>query len=168
MGNPSAAPRASGKRNGRALSGLLIALGVSSIIVSAQAADVANVDDARIIENAKTGKEWLSNGLGYGVNRFSPLDQINAANVGKLGLAWSYPLELDPRRRSDPDRRRRDHVCHGSLEHRYAINAKTGEKIWTFDSQSPHEQGYGCAAMSSIAASRSTRARCMSARPTRA
>jgi hypothetical protein len=50
-------------------------------------ADVANVDDARIIENAKTGKEWLSNGLDYGVNRFSPLDQITAANVGKLGLA---------------------------------------------------------------------------------
>ena len=55
-----------------------IALGVSSIVVSAQAADVANVDDARIIENAKTGKEWLSNGLGYGVNRFSPLDQFGA------------------------------------------------------------------------------------------
>ena len=53
---------------------------------------LANVDDTRIIENAKTGKEWLSNGLDYGVNRFSPLDQITAANVGKLGLAWSYPL----------------------------------------------------------------------------
>jgi hypothetical protein len=64
MGNPSAAPRASAKRSGRALSGLLLALGVSWLIVSAKAADVANVDDARIIENAKTGKEWLSNGLG--------------------------------------------------------------------------------------------------------
>ena len=93
MGNPSASPLSAAKRRPRALSNLLLALGVSSIIVSAKAADVANVDDARIIENAKTGKEWLSNGLDYGVNRFSPLDQITAANVGKLGLAWSYPLD---------------------------------------------------------------------------
>ena len=118
MGNSGATSRASAKRRAAAVYSLMLALGVSSIFVPARAADVANVDDARIIENAKTGKEWLTNGLGYGVNRFSPLDQITAANVGKLGLAWSYPLELDPRRRSDPDRRRRDHVCHGAVGYR--------------------------------------------------
>ena len=142
MGNPSAAPRASAKRSGRALSGLLLALGVSSLIVSAKAADVATVDDARIIENAKTGKEWLSNGLGYSVNRFSPLDQINAANVGKLGLAWSYPLDSIRGVEATPI------VVDGIMYVTapwsivYAINAKTGEKIWTFDSQSAHEEGY--------------------------
>jgi quinohemoprotein ethanol dehydrogenase len=142
MGNPSAAPFSSGKRGARALSGLLIALSVSSIIVSANAAEVANVDDARIIENAKTGKEWLSNGLGYSVNRFSPLDQINAANVGKLGLAWSYPLDSIRGVEATPI------VVDGIMYVTapwaivYAINAKTGEKIWTFDSQSPHNEGY--------------------------
>ena len=119
MGNLRSIPLWRVKRGNHALTGLVIALGaVSSIALPAQAGDVANVDDARIIENAKTGKEWLSNGLDYTVNRFSPLDQITAANVGKLGLAWSYPLELDPRRRSDPDRCRRDHVCHGAVGHR--------------------------------------------------
>jgi hypothetical protein len=52
MGNSSAAPPPAAKRRPRALSGLLLALGVSSLIVSAKAADVANVDDARIIEGA--------------------------------------------------------------------------------------------------------------------
>ena len=142
MGNPSAAARPAAKHPPRALSGLLIALGVSSIIVSANAADVANVDDARIIENAKTGKEWLSNGLGYSVNRFSPLDQINTANVGKLGLAWSYPLHSIRGVEATPI------VVDGTMYVTapwaivYAINAKTGEKIWTFDSQSPHNEGY--------------------------
>ena len=93
MGNPNEAPRPAAKGRPRALLALVLALGVSSIVVSAQAAEVANVDDARIIENAKTGKEWLTNGLGYGVNRFSPLDQITTANVGKLSLVWSYPLD---------------------------------------------------------------------------
>ena len=142
MGNPSAAPRASAKRSVRALSGLLVAFGVSSIVVSAQAADVANVDDARIIENAKTGKEWLSNGLDYSVNRFSPLDQINAANVGKLGLGWSYDLNSIRGVEATPI------VVDGIMYVTapwaivYAINAKTGEKIWTFDSQSPRNEGY--------------------------
>ena len=131
------------KRGNHALAGLVIALGaVSSIALPAKAADVANVDDARIIENAKTGKEWLSNGLDYGVNRFSPLDQINAANVGKLGLAWSYPLNSIRGVEATPI------VVDGimyvtapwSIVH--AIDARTGEKIWTFDPQSPRDEGY--------------------------
>src|ERR1700684_4025795 len=94
MGNLRSIPVWWVKRGSHALTGLVVALGaVSSIALASRAAEVANVDDARIIDNAKTGKEWLSNGLGYSVNRFSPLDQINAANVGKLGLAWSYPLD---------------------------------------------------------------------------
>jgi quinohemoprotein ethanol dehydrogenase len=126
-----------------ALVGLMTALGaVSSIPGAARAGDFANVDDARIIENAKTGKEWLSNGLDYGVNRFSPLDQITTANVGKLGLAWSYPLSSTRGVEATPV------VVDGvmyvttpwSLVH--AINARTGENIWTFDSQSPRGQGY--------------------------
>ena len=126
-----------------ALAGLMTALGaVSSIPGAARAGDFANVDDARIIDNAKTGKEWLSNGLDYGVNRFSPLDQITTANVGKLGLAWSYPLSSTRGVEATPV------VVDGvmyvttpwSIVH--AINARTGENIWTFDSQSPRGQGY--------------------------
>jgi quinohemoprotein ethanol dehydrogenase len=142
MGNSGATSRASAKRRAAAVYSLTLALGVSSIFVPARAADVANVDDARIIENAATGKEWLTNGLGYGVNRFSPLDQITAANVGKLGLAWSYPLDSIRGVEATPI------VVDGTMYVTapwaivYAINAKTGEKIWTFDSQSPRDKGY--------------------------
>ena len=168
MGNPSAAPLPASKRRPRALAGLVLALGVSSLVVPARAGEVANVDDARIIENGKTGKEWLSNGLDYSANRFSPLDQITAANVGKLGLAWSYPLDSIRGVEATPI------VVDGIMYVTapwaivYAINAKTGEKIWTFDSQSPRDKGYKLVAMSSIVASRSTRARSMSGHPTRA
>ena len=96
---PAAMPLSGAKRGSSALFGLVLALAGASTIPSAARADgLANVDDARIMENTKTGKDWPSNGLDYSVNRFSPLDQITTANVGKLGLAWSYPLELDPRR----------------------------------------------------------------------
>ena len=119
-----------------------MALGVGAFPLQTSAGDIANVDDARIIENARTGKEWLNNGLDYGANRFSPLDQITAANVGKLGLAWSHALNSIRGVEATPI------VVDGvmyvtapwSIVH--AINARTGENIWTFDSQSPRSDGY--------------------------
>ncbi len=143
MGNPGAIPLSGAKRGGSALFGLVLALaGASSIPAPARADSPGNVDDARILANAKTGKEWPSNGLDYGVNRFSPLDQVTTANVGKLGLAWSYPLNSTRGVEATPV------VVDGvmyvttpwSIVH--AINARTGENIWTFDSKSPREQGY--------------------------
>src|SRR5580698_2174838 len=141
MGNPNAAPRASGKGSARALGGLLLAIGVSSIVVSPQAAQVANVDDARIIDNAKTGKDWPSTGFDYGVNRFSPLDQVTTANVGKLGLAWSYPLDSIRGVEATPVVVDGVMYVTGPWAIVSAVNAKTGEKLWTFDPQSPRTEG---------------------------
>ncbi len=143
MGNPSAMPLSGAQRGSSAFFGLIIALvAVSSNPSAARADSLANVDDARIMENAKTGKDWPSNGLDYGVNRFSPLDQITTANVGKLGLAWSYPLNSTRGVEATPVVV--DEIMYvttpWSIVH--AINARTGENIWTFNSQSPREQGY--------------------------
>jgi quinohemoprotein ethanol dehydrogenase len=143
MGHSSATPLSGAKRGAGALVGLGFALGaISSIGAAAQASDLANVDDARIIANAKTGKDWPSNGLDYGANRFSPLDQITAASVGKLGLAWSYDLDSIRGVEATPI------VVDGMMYVTapwgivHAVNAKTGEKVWTFDSQSPRSDGY--------------------------
>jgi quinohemoprotein ethanol dehydrogenase len=143
MGNPQSIPRSKANRVSGAVAGFIIALsGVSSLPGAVRAGDFANVDDGRIIENAKTGKEWPSNGLDYGATRFSPLAQITTANVGKLGLAWSYDLNSIRGVEATPI------VVEGIMYVTapwgivHAINAKTGEKIWTFDSQSPRSEGY--------------------------
>ena len=47
---------------------------------------------AQPIQNAGKSGEWLTYGLTPSETRYSPLDQINAANVKRLGLAWSYDL----------------------------------------------------------------------------
>ena len=51
----------------------------------------ALVDAARL--TAPADGEWLSYGRTYDEQRFSPLDKIDAGNVGQLGLAWSYDLD---------------------------------------------------------------------------
>src|SRR2546422_7096004 len=49
--------------------------------------------DGGILKNAgRTGDEWLTYGLTSGETRYSPLGQINASNVSRLGLEWSYDL----------------------------------------------------------------------------
>src|SRR6476619_3157561 len=51
-------------------------------------------DDDRALKNAaKDGEEWLTYGRDYAETHYSPLKQIDASNVKRLGLAWS--METD-------------------------------------------------------------------------
>ena len=52
------------------------------------------VDDAALRNAAKSSSDgdWLSYGLTPGETRFSPLTQIDASNVKRLGLIWSYEV----------------------------------------------------------------------------
>jgi len=42
--------------------------------------------------NAQSGSDWPMYGHDLASSRFSPLSQINAGNVAKLSVAWSYPM----------------------------------------------------------------------------
>lgn len=50
----------------------------------------AKVDTSIILSDGLTKGEWLTYGGTYDEQRFSPLTGITPANVGKLGIAWSY------------------------------------------------------------------------------
>src|SRR5437879_696499 len=50
------------------------------------------VDDVALKNAGKTGEEWLTYGLTPGETRYSPLKQIDATNVNRLGLAWSFDV----------------------------------------------------------------------------
>jgi quinohemoprotein ethanol dehydrogenase len=60
--------------------------------LSAAGQQPAKVDDAILRNSGKTGNDWLTYGLTPGETRYSPLKQIDATNVNRLGLAWSYDL----------------------------------------------------------------------------
>jgi glucose dehydrogenase len=50
------------------------------------------VDDELLREGSRNGAEWISYAVNWSEQRFSPLSQINADNVKRLGLAWSYDI----------------------------------------------------------------------------
>ena len=60
--------------------------GSAPVVTSGPAA----VDGERMRAIAAPGNaaNWMSHGLGWDEQRYSPLDQINVSNVSRLGLAW--------------------------------------------------------------------------------
>jgi quinohemoprotein ethanol dehydrogenase len=69
----------------------LIGLILATWVVLGQT-QTRRVDDVALRNAGKTGDEWLTYGLTPGETRYSPLKQIDATNVSRLGLAWSYDL----------------------------------------------------------------------------
>ncbi|MBO9581682.1 MAG: PQQ-dependent dehydrogenase, methanol/ethanol family [Sphingobium sp.] len=103
------------------------------------------IDGARIAKQATDGTDWLSDGRGYDAQRYSPLTQINAANVKQLGIAW-YD-ELDTMRGVEATPLYADGVLYNTLPWNItmAYDARTGKRLWTYDPKVPREYGrYAC------------------------
>ena len=101
--------------------------------------------DGRLLATGGDGRDWAMTGFNYSEQRFSPLTQINAGNVGQLGLAWYADM---------PDARGQEAtpiVIDGKLfvtgpwSKGFAFDAVTGQKMWGFDSGVAKEKGVqGC------------------------
>lgn len=101
----------------------------------------ANVDESRMLHADQDPGNWMSNGRTYSEQRFSPLTQITTENVGQLGLTWY--MDLDTHRGQEATPIVVDGVMYFSTAWSkvVAVNAATGEKLWTFDPKVPREWG---------------------------
>ena len=71
-----------------------LSLALSIILPAAPGLAAGTVDDAAL-KDMKQSENWLSYGRNYSMQRYSPLEQINSGNAGKLGLEWSMALPDD-------------------------------------------------------------------------
>jgi quinohemoprotein ethanol dehydrogenase len=99
------------------------------------------VDAARIEAADSEPGSWLAHGRTYDEQRFSPLSQISGANVGQLGLAWSYRTNTKRGLEATPIVVDGVLYATGTWSVVYALDAATGREIWTFDPQVPREKG---------------------------
>jgi len=86
---------------------------------------------------AKNG-EWRTYGGDLGMTRYSPLDQITAANFGKLQIAWRFKTDILGAR---PDFNLQNtplmingvlYATAGSRRNAVATDAATGELLWMY------------------------------------
>lgn len=104
-----------------------------------QAVSIANLD-GKYLTTGGDGSNWAAIGFNYSEQRHSPLDAINADNVGELGLVWFKDL---------PDARGQEAtpvVIDGKLyistawSKVFAYDAETGDELWSFDPKVPGEK----------------------------
>ncbi|WP_427771811.1 PQQ-dependent dehydrogenase, methanol/ethanol family [Comamonas thiooxydans] len=137
-------------RPGRMAWTLAACLGSAAALAQADpaaqaAAAVQRVDGAFIRANAAKTPDWPTIGVDYAETRYSRLDQINAANVKDLGLAWSYNLESTRGVEATPVVVDGIMYVSASWSVVHAIDTRTGNRIWTYDPQVDRSTGFkGC------------------------
>jgi quinohemoprotein ethanol dehydrogenase len=111
----------------------------SSTGKSHQAVSPASVDESRLLHADDEPGNWMSHGRTYNEQRFSPLKQINDQNVGQLGLAWYTDINIQRGQEATP--LVIDGVMYFSTAWSkvFAVNAATGEKLWSYDPKVPPE-----------------------------
>lgn len=116
-------------------------LNLSSILVLAAGCGrpegTDRIDDHWLAQAQADTSNWLMYGRTYDEQRFSPLRQIDENNVNQLGLMWSR--ELSTTRGLEATPLVVDGVIYttGSWSVVYAIDAKTGNVLWTYDPRVP-------------------------------
>jgi PQQ-dependent dehydrogenase (methanol/ethanol family) len=122
---------------------LALALVLTAGLAACQkpAPKAGNVDGARIAA-ADTNAEWVSYGKGYSEQRFSPLDKVNASNVGQLGLAWYAQFDTDRGQEATP--LMVDGVLYTTTAWSkvYAFDAATGKQLWAYDPKVDGRRGF--------------------------
>jgi len=98
---------------------------------------IGQITDARIQNaNAEPGL-WLAHGRDYSEQRHSPLTRITRSNVRQLGLAWSFDMYATRALEATPIVVDGIMYMTGPWSVVYAVNAASGEEIWSFDPEVP-------------------------------
>jgi quinohemoprotein ethanol dehydrogenase len=96
------------------------------------------VDDEALRDGSRDGAEWISYAVNWSEQRYSPLNQINADNVSRLGLAWSYDIPFAPGN-VQTHQEGTPLVFNGVLYSIspwsvvYAVDLRTGKEVWRQD-----------------------------------
>jgi quinohemoprotein ethanol dehydrogenase len=117
-------------------------------MVSAQSTPLKTISTQDLAQAKTAGSDWITHGGALNNERYSSLDQINASNVAQLQGAWmtrlgsgrgsKYKFEADPV------------VVDGVMyiptgnDDIFAMDAKTGKKIWEWDSDIPQTNDLIC------------------------
>jgi quinohemoprotein ethanol dehydrogenase len=124
-------------RINRGVKSLLHTAGVAALLtLTAVAEQPGQVSDPVLRDAPKTGKEWLSYGLDLAETRYSALEQIDATNVHRLGLAWSYDVGV-----GGGNQEATPLVWNGLIfgitnwSITFAVDARTGKQRWRWDPQ---------------------------------
>jgi len=94
-----------------------------------------------IVNDENTPKDILSYGFGPKAQRYSSMTQINDKNVANLVPAWSFSFGDEKQRGQETQALVHDGVIYvtGSYSRIYALDARTGAKLWQYSHRLPED-----------------------------
>ena len=118
------------------LTALAFALSSTLLTSNATAKGVTWED---IKNDATTTEDVLMYGMGPKAQRFSPLDQVNKSNVHTLTPAWMMSFGDEKQRGQESQALVYDGIIYvtASYSRIFAMDARTGEKLWTYSHRLP-------------------------------
>jgi quinohemoprotein ethanol dehydrogenase len=123
---------------------VLAALGVGgcgqrAAVEPKAAQQLGRADLARVRAADTEPENWYTTGRTLSEEHYSPLTQIDGANVGKLGFAWQYDMRTRRGLEATPVIIDGVMFVSGSWSRVYALDARDGRELWTFDPKVPGE-----------------------------
>lgn len=114
------------------------ALGVGGVALTTHASEVTWDD---ILNDHNNTETVLMYGMGVKAQRYSPLDQINADNVEMLTPAWSHSFGDEMQRGQESQALIHEGVIYvtGSYSRIFAIDARTGQRLWSYNHRLPSD-----------------------------
>src|ERR1051325_2239111 len=111
---------------------LFLALIFWAPFISAQSPPAQGLDPAALLKPATN--TWPTYNGDYSGRRFSPLDQINATNIGSLTLAWIFPVHIAEIKSTPLE-------VNGALyfttpDNVWAVDARFGREVWHYQRKS--------------------------------
>jgi len=118
----------------------LLAIAVMTALSSSMVM-AGNVTWNDIKNDAETTEDVLSYGLGLKAQRYSTLDKINVKTVKSLQAAWSLSYGDERQRGQEAQALVHDGVIYvtASYSRVFAIDAKTGKKLWIYNHRLPED-----------------------------
>jgi quinohemoprotein ethanol dehydrogenase len=107
------------------------------LFVSILGLPLVSCQKSALVPAISAAADWTTYGRTNDEQRFSPLNQINEQNIGQLGLQWSRELGTTRGLEATPLVSNGVIYTTGEWSVAYALDAKTGEVLWTFDPQVP-------------------------------
>lgn len=113
---------------------------VLSAMLLAGAAHAA-VSNEEILQDPKNPQQIVTNGLGVQGQRYSPLDLLNVNNVKELRPVWAFSFGGEKQRGQQAQPLIKDGVMYltGSYSRVFAVDARTGKKLWQYDARLPDD-----------------------------
>jgi len=114
-------------------------VGLALVMASAVGAQAEPVTDEMILNAGNDTHNVVTYGLNLQGQRFSKLNTVNSSNVKDLTPVWSFSFGGEKQRGQEAQPLLVDGILYttGSYSRLYAVDAKTGTKLWQYDAQLP-------------------------------